>query len=128
MYIHTPTPHLCRGPARTRVANACALAHGVLLEMRRWAKSGAVLHAAVDCLKQVLKLTGSGALALSAGEALLPLQACCELLGPRLKAAALEGVLQLCIRAMQRRWAGCVWVGEWWAGRRRLVRVIVSCC
>lgn len=45
----------------------------------------------------------AGALALSAGESLLPLQACCALLGPRLKAAALEGTLGLCERAMQRR-------------------------
>lgn len=44
----------------------------------------------------------AGALALCAGEALLPLQACVRLLGPRLKAAALDGILQLCTRAMQR--------------------------
>ncbi|KAL4437400.1 hypothetical protein ABPG75_004539 [Micractinium tetrahymenae] len=95
----------CRGPARTRVANACQMAHGVLRELRRWARSAGVLHAAVDCLKQMLKLTASGALALSAGDALLPVQGCVQLLGPRLKAAALEGILRLCTQAMQR--------GEW---------------
>ncbi len=52
----------CRGPARTRVANACLLVHGVLLEFRRWAKSSGVLHAAVDCLKQMLRLANTGAL------------------------------------------------------------------
>lgn len=54
----------CRGPARTRAANACLLVHGVLLECGRWAKSASVLHAAVDCLKQMLKLAGNGALLL----------------------------------------------------------------
>ncbi len=49
-----------RGSARTRVANACLMAHGVLREMRRWARSAGVLHAAVDCLKQMLRLTASG--------------------------------------------------------------------
>jgi hypothetical protein len=34
--------------------------HGVLLECGRWAKSASVLHAAVDCLRQMLKLTSSG--------------------------------------------------------------------
>ncbi|PRW60522.1 Zinc finger CONSTANS-LIKE 5 isoform A [Chlorella sorokiniana] len=98
----------CRGPARTLVANACLLAHAVLRELGggRWAKSAGVLHAAVDCLKHALKLTGSGALPLCAGEALLPLQACVSLLGPRLKLAALEGILTICTRAMQRsEWA-----------------------
>ncbi len=87
------------------MANACQLVHGVLLEFARpvWAKSGGVLHAAVDCLRQLLKLGSGGALALCAGEALLPLQACITLLGPRLKAAALEGIAQLCTQAMQRR-------------------------
>lgn len=147
---------LYRGPARTLAANACLLVHAVLGELGsgRWAKSAGVLHAAVDCLKHALKLTGSGllgavplmlcmlrllarlrtllcnhktcvcmsslpssplpcfnvliagALALCAGEALLPLQACVTLLGPRLKLAALEGILLICTRAMQRRWAG----------------------
>lgn len=55
-----PAAPAFRGPARTRVANACLMAHGVLLELRRWAKSAGVLHAAVDCLKQVFKLTSSG--------------------------------------------------------------------
>lgn len=50
----------------------------------------------------------SGPLALCAGEALLPLQACVSLLGPRLKLAAVEGILTICTRAMQRRWAGRV--------------------
>ena len=59
---HLASP--CRGPARTLVANACLLAHAVLRELGggRWAKSAGVLHAAVDCLKHALKLTGSGAL------------------------------------------------------------------
>ncbi|KAI7837045.1 hypothetical protein COHA_009122 [Chlorella ohadii] len=98
----------CKGPARTLVANSCLLAHAVLRELGggRWAKSAGVLHAAVDCLKHALKLTGSGALALCAGEALLPVQACISLLGPRLKLAALQGILQICTRAMQRsEWA-----------------------
>ena len=53
-------PRHRRGPARTRVANACLLAHGVLRELGRWGRSGAVLHAAVDCLKQLHKLGCSG--------------------------------------------------------------------
>ena len=36
------------------------MAHGVLLELRRWARSAGVLHATVDCLKLALKLTASG--------------------------------------------------------------------
>ena len=44
----------------------------------------------------------AGALALCAGEALLPVQGCVALLGPRLKAAALTGILHLCTQAMQR--------------------------
>lgn len=147
---HASVPMLRRrrGPARTRVANACLLAHGVLLELgsARAAKSAAVLHAAVECLRSVLKLGGTGArvgglvcvdalpylvahsahitslsaaahaagvLALCAGEALLPLQACVALLGPRLKSAALESVLGLCCRAMQRRWVGAGATGGW---------------
>ena len=55
-----PYGFCCRGPARTRAANACQLVHGVLLEFRSWAKSAGVLHAAVDCLKQCLKLTATG--------------------------------------------------------------------
>lgn len=44
----------------------------------------------------------AGALALCAGEALLPVQGCVACLGPRLKAAALQGILRLCTQAMQR--------------------------
>lgn len=44
----------------------------------------------------------AGALTLAASEALLPVQGCVALLGPRLKAAAMEGILQLCTQAMQR--------------------------
>ena len=47
-------------------------------------------------------MRGSGALALSAGEVLLPVQSCVALLGSRLKAAALAGILRLCGQAMQR--------------------------
>lgn len=66
----------------------------------------------------------AGALALCAGEALLPVQACVSLLGPRLKLAALQGILQICTRAMQRRWAGSAegYCGSW-VGRLSLCTV-----
>jgi hypothetical protein len=50
-----------------------------------------------------LPCSAAGALPLSAAEVLLPLQSCVALLGPRLKDAALGGILQLCVQAMGRR-------------------------
>ena len=66
------------------------------------ALAAATLHAAADCLKQVLKLGGAGALPLTCGEALLPLQGCITLLGPRLRPAAVEAIVGLCCQAMQK--------------------------
>lgn len=49
----------CRGPAKTKLGNGCLLVDGVLAAFApRWAKSAAVLHAAVGCLKEMLRLTG----------------------------------------------------------------------
>lgn len=52
--------------------------------------------------RPALRPPRAGALALSAAEALLPVQGCIAVLGPRLKAAALHGILQLCTQAMRR--------------------------
>eukprot|EP00887_Chlorella_sp_A99_P003844 scaffold11.g3844.t1 len=120
----------CRSPAPAAAANGGLLVHGVLLELaqelaqqeqhgrhrthgqqplsrqERHAQhqaaltAAAALHAAADCLKQLLKLGGAGALEFSCPEVLLPLQGCIALLGPRLRPAAVEGLVGLCCGAM----------------------------
>jgi hypothetical protein len=86
--------------ARRGKAAACLLATATYRALRRWADARPVLFAAAAGLRASLQLAAPGS-GCPHAQALLPLAACAELLGNRLKPAAVDAIAAACLRTIK---------------------------
>jgi hypothetical protein len=86
--------------ARRGDAAACLLLHATYRALRRWAAARPVLFAAAAGLRASLQLAAPGS-GCPPAQALLPLAACAELLGSRLKPAAVDAIAATCLRLVK---------------------------